>query len=274
MEEPEAISPVGARRTAAVLAAISFAAFLCPVLFVRERFDAAHAKPSTPPIREILGTLRNRVFLFYFAAFCIFMTGYLAAQRVLVHWSIVGLDGDEGTVASLMLPFILTAVLSATIVAPLLARWFTPKWLLFSSFAIIATGLPLMWPIGTLDASSETKIRLGALLFAYTGIGQGIQYVVIWPLIGQVIDLDERQTGERREAVYQGMSGIAFKFGQAAAIIIATQSMTWFGYSADEPWGIYLVGPIAGVIGIAGLVVVWYYPDLHRNNAAEEGARP
>lgn len=284
--EPELFSPLGYQRTAAVFAVLSTLLLLLPVLVVRERYveDAATTR-SSPAVTEMLDTLRNGVFLRFVLAFFLFMIGYLAAQRVLPYWAIVGLGGSEDTVALLMAPFIFFALASAFLLMPFLSRLLPIKWLWFLSFVIIATGLPLMYPIATsniahpllpaawFDAwlgitgaatvATGNKMLLGALMFAYCGVGQGIQYAVTPPLIAECIDLDETRSGRRREAVYNGFSGIAFKAGQALSIAVATTCMWLWGNSAENPTGIYLVGPVAGLFGILGIVVVWFYPVLH-----------
>ena len=89
-----------------------------------------------------------------------------------------------------------------------------------------------------------------------------MQYVLLTPMIGQIIDLDERTSGERREAIYQSVSGLAWKGSQALSVYVATLTMSIFGNSVEHPMGIYLVGPIAAVFGLLGLAVCWTYPVL------------
>ncbi|MBN2308654.1 MAG: MFS transporter, partial [Candidatus Hydrogenedentes bacterium] len=209
---------------------------------------------------------------------------YLAAQRVLGYWAIVGLGGSEDMVALLMGPFILSCLFTAVFIMPILAKFMPVKWLWFLSFVIIATGLPGMYPIAAsnlttpllpaawneswmafldLDVAGANKVLLAIILFLYCGVGQGIQYVVTVALIGEIIDLDEQTSGERREAVYNGVSGIAFKAGYAFSLGLAGLSMHFLGNSVEHPLGIYLVGPFAGLFGLFGILIVWRYPVLN-----------
>ncbi len=48
----------------------------------------------------------------------------------------------------------------------------------------------------------------------------------------------------------------------AFSILIATQSMSIWGNSPEQPLGIYLVGPIAGVCGLFGMAAMIFYPKL------------
>ena len=254
-------SPVGFQRMAILFSIIALAFFQFTVWTVRERYQSSEASAVTPPLSIILQTLRNRVFVKYMAMFFLFNLGYLAVQRVLPYWVKVGLGGSPGMVSALMAPYILFALAALVFTGPL-ARHIPIKWLVFISIVIITTGLPMMYCIAILGVTSSTKIVLGAILFSYCGIGQGMQYVLLTPMIGEIIDLDEKRSGERREAIYQSVSGLAWKGSQALSVLVATRTMDLFGNSVEHPTGIYLVGPIAGVLGLLALAVCWTYPVL------------
>ena len=120
-----------------------------------------------------------------------------------------------------------------------------------------------MYIIGEADLSMTTKLILGAVLFGYCGIGQGIMYVMMTPMMGEIIDYDEQRSGERREALYNGLSGFAWKASMGGAILIASLSMHTWGNSLENCTGVLLVGPIAGAFGFLGLIVMLFYPVLH-----------
>ncbi|MCC6694648.1 MAG: MFS transporter [Candidatus Hydrogenedentes bacterium] len=264
-----AFSPVGYQRTAILFALLSLAAFQFVVWAVKERFHETPSQETPLSVRTVAhdmrSTLSNSVFVKYVAAFSLFSTGYLATQRVLPNWAETGLGGDESTVTFMMLPFIASALLTAFFVMPVLARFMPTKWQLFISFAIIVAVLPLMYPIARLDAEPTTKFLLGGTLFLICGVAQGMQYVLYTPLLGEIIDLDEQQTGRRREGAYNGMSGVAFKAGQAGSIALSNFCMSTFGNSVTNPAGILLVGPAAGAVAFLGLLVVWRYPVLQQS---------
>ncbi len=119
----------------------------------------------------------------------------------------------------------------------------------------------MIYVIGVIEATSATKIMMGAGVFAYCGIGQGIMYVMMTPMLGEIIDYDEKQSGKRREALYNGLSGIAWKASMAVSVLVATQSMNIWGNSADRFEGVLYVGPIAGVFALIGILVMFFYPN-------------
>jgi GPH family glycoside/pentoside/hexuronide:cation symporter len=269
-----AFSPVGYQRTAIVFAAISLFVFQFAVWVVREREpERSTTQPRTiwSAYGDMFDVMRNRVFLRYITAIFLFSLGYLATQRVLPNWAETGLGGDESTVTMLLLPFIGSALVMAFVGMPILGRILPVKWLLVMSFIFIGTGLPMMYPIAALPLESETRFLLGALLFGYCGLGQGMQYVLLMPMLGEIIDLDEKTSGRRREGSYNGVNTMAVKAGQALSIALSNVCMSTFGNSVENPTGILLVGPMAGVFAFLGLAVVWRYPVLHvtRETASE-----
>jgi GPH family glycoside/pentoside/hexuronide:cation symporter len=79
-------------------------------------------------------------------------------------------------------------------------------------------------------------------------------------LIADVIDEDERRTGLRREAMYFGMQGLLTKVSYGVGPLLATLLFTAFGNTAEQPLGILLCGPAAGVLALLGWVAFRRYP--------------
>jgi len=271
--EAPSYSPVGYQRTAMVFAAISLVVFQFVVWVVPER-ESERPSRQGRTIRGAYGdmfeVLRNRAFLRYITAIFLFSVGYLATQRVLPNWAEAGLGGDESTVTMLLLPFIGSALVMALAGMPILGKFVPVKWLLALSFVIIGTGLPMMYPIAVLPMEPGTRILLGAVLFGYCGLGQGMQYVLLTPMLGEIIDLDEKASGRRREGSYNGVNTMAIKAGQALSIALSNICMSTLGNSVDNPAGILLVGPMAGIFAFLGLAVVWRYPVLNVTHKTTE----
>ncbi len=255
-------SPAGYRRLALLLALVSLVMFQFPVWLIRERYDSEQAPGEQHLFREgVRDAMRNVPFLTYAAAFFLFSVGFQAAQRALPYWAELGLGGSEATVTYMMIPFILLAIISYFFI-PIAARYLHVKWMLFVALFIIASGMPFMYIIGVADMEFDLKMRLGMILFAYCGIGQGIIYVMMTPMMGEIIDYDELRSGKRREALYNGLSGVTWKAAMAGSIFLATQSMHQWGNSADNYLGVLLVGPIAGGFAFLGMIIICFYPRV------------
>jgi len=52
-------------------------------------------------------------------------------------------------------------------------------------------------------------------------------------MLPDVIEYDEKMTGERREGVYNGISNFLTKFSVALGIAVPGWALSWFGYVAN-----------------------------------------
>ena len=256
-------SPAGYRHCAALFALISLALFQLPVWLIRERYDSEVAREKAAPMREqFLAVATNRPLIVYSLAIFLFTIGFLAAQRALPYWAELGLHGDESTVSYLLAPFIVTAF-AAVAVTPKIADRLGIKNMYLIAFLFIITGLPMMYVLGKVDLSDTVKTVLGGALFGYCGIGQGIIYVMMTPVIGEIIDYDELQSGCRRESLYNGLTSLAWSISGGGAVIVASTSMNLWGNAAGNFEGVLLIGPIASFFGILGFLVMLAYPKLN-----------
>ncbi|MBN1343517.1 MAG: MFS transporter [Phycisphaerae bacterium] len=252
----------GYQRVAILFSLTALVMFQFFVWTIRERATKAQPASTATPMGEMIQGFRHKVFRLYFVILLFFYIGYWSVQRALPYWAELGLGGDESTVTWLAIPFMITC-LGAALVAPILTKRIDLKWLLLLSVGIITFGLPMMYVIGKLDASTDVKMVLGACLFALAGVGQGFVYVLLTPLLGEIIDLDEARFGRRREALFNGLHGLIIKLALVSAIFVATNTLRFFGNSVENPTGVLLVGPIGGLFGLVALIAVLRYPVLN-----------
>ena len=84
--------------------------------------------------------------------------------------------------------------------------------------------------------------------------------VVPRTILADVMDHDEKLTGYRREAMYNGMEGLITKMASGLAPLIAGTLFSIFGNTAAQPLGIRLC-PLAGsVMALAAFVAFLFYP--------------
>ncbi|MSP14656.1 MAG: MFS transporter [Chloroflexi bacterium] len=131
------------------------------------------------------------------------------------------------------------------------------------------------WPAWTLYV-------LGAL----AGVGVATAYLVPWAMLPDVIELDELQTGERREGAFYGFFVLLQKLGLAVGLFMVGQVLSWSGYITPlagstgivtQPDSTLLairlmLGPIPAVILAAGILLVYLFPitkEQHEATLAE-----
>ncbi len=74
------------------------------------------------------------------------------------------------------------------------------------------------------------------------------------PIIADVMDDDEKRTGYRREAIYNGMEGLITKFAAGLAVFIVPLMNEYLGATASRPYGVIA----APVLGALFLLFGWY----------------
>jgi GPH family glycoside/pentoside/hexuronide:cation symporter len=100
----------------------------------------------------------------------------------------------------------------------------------------------------------------GIILFTLAGLPVATISVLQRPLIADVIDADEKLTGYRREAMYNGMEGLFTRSASGLAWVVSSQLFILFGATKENPGGILLCGPVAGALLFIGLMYFRKYP--------------
>jgi GPH family glycoside/pentoside/hexuronide:cation symporter len=110
-----------------------------------------------------------------------------------------------------------------------------------------------------------------------------VVYLVPWSLLPDVIDLDELETGQRREGIYYGFFVFLQKLGISAGMAISNVILDLTGYIkpaypgappvADQPAAVLtalrvFVSLVPVAILLLSYVVVYYYP-ISRGRHAE-----
>ena len=160
------------------------------------------------------------------------------------------------------------------------AKWSSKRtvFVIGAPFAIVALiGLAIIQP---------GQVRWMYTLGSMAGVGVATLYMVPFAMLPDVIDLDELQTGLRREGLY--FSAVVFlqKLGMALALFISGQLLGWAGFvanSASQPnsalWAIrFLIGPLPATLLLLSLWFASGYPmsrQRHRQilTALEERRR-
>jgi len=215
--------------------------------------------------QSLLSTLKNKQFLIFSLALVLFSMGFNLLNALLPFFVKFIIKQPEGMVAV----FSGLVLVSMLIVLPLqthLSKKFGKKKIYSYSMLALSLIFPLLFLVGIIPVASafwQTVIVTVLIGLALSG-----QFIFPNAILADVIDFDRTKTHQRREAIYYGMQNTLQKFSFAIASIIFGATLSIFGATADNPLGIRLIGPIAGIATFLGFVVFvkWYkLPDQIKN---------
>jgi GPH family glycoside/pentoside/hexuronide:cation symporter len=111
------------------------------------------------------------------------------------------------------------------------------------------------------------------LLAILAGCGVSVAYLIPWSMIPDVIDLDELNTGKRREGIFYGFMVLLQKFGLALGLFLVGIALETSGFMKTIPgelpptqpesalWAIRLVvAPLPALVLLIGMVLAYFYP--------------
>ena len=244
--------------TGLVIALATAASLYGPILAIHEK-PRGEAEEVSFDFREaVILTLRNRAFVL-FELSTIFA---LLAQNVLMlampYFITVVVGGTEGQMGYLLGGSLLVALLSFPLVARLAARWGKAR-VYRVSLLLGAILLSSLFLIGRLDLPVS---RLGqtVVLVALSGLGFSPTLALPPAILADTVDHDYRLTGKRRSAIYMGIQGIMQKSFMALGPVIVSVLFRVYGYSPSDPTGVYLMGPVGGLLLLLGWLFFTGYP--------------
>lgn len=117
------------------------------------------------------------------------------------------------------------------------------------------------------------QVTLMYILAILAGFGVSVAYLIPWSMIPDVIELDELNTGERREGVFYAFMVLLQKFGLALGLFLVGIALETAGFVEGVPGDTIPVQPESALLAIriaisplpaffliAGLVLAYFYP--------------
>jgi glycoside/pentoside/hexuronide:cation symporter, GPH family len=119
----------------------------------------------------------------------------------------------------------------------------------------------------------EGQVVLLYVLAIMAGAGISTAYLIPWSMIPDVTDLDELETGQRREGIFYAFMVLLQKFGLAAGLFLLGLGLSWAKFKESVPcqplptqpdsalFAIRIaIGPLPTIALIIGLVLAYFYP--------------
>jgi GPH family glycoside/pentoside/hexuronide:cation symporter len=257
-----------------ICAVISCLSLYWCVFGTRDRVLAFESKrtqsPETPsiPLRQQLKIVfSNRPFLFVIGIYLFSWLGVQVTASVIPYFVEYCMHLKESDVPTVMIAVQGTALLMLFVWSALSQK--IGKKLVYllgiSLWILAALGLFFLQP---------GQLGLMYLLAVMAGFGVSTAYLVPWSMIPDVIELDELQTGQRREGIFYGFMILLQKFGLAFGLFLVGNALQASGFKHITPGQIGLpiqpdsallairivVGPLAAICLICGLILAYFYP--------------
>ena len=209
-------------------------------------------------------TLKNKAFL-TFVIFNFMMTYVVyAIQSNLPFYmsDVIGVSGDDIFSQLPLLSFLLFSVIGFPFGLYLNKTKGNKKAVCYLSVIVV---------IGFLLITFASDVIFANISFMILGFGYSGQTLLVYTLLADVIDMDELNTGVRREGAYFGINALITKPAQSLSAVMSGFIFMVTGYIQElapgelQPvsaiFGIkLLIGLIPGIFIIIGLISLWYYP--------------
>jgi len=216
-------------------------------------------RPLGEPMTAIAGlkaTFRNNQFIVLFVS-TLFV--HIAYQMVLANFPyfvtlVLGqTEGDVGIYQGILI--ILMAITGPAWIW--LNRKYSQRTLLNASMLGLAIAFGLGYLVGAVPG---VPLVIQAIIFsALVGFTLGGYLIIIYAMMGNVVDYDEMRTGRRREAIYYGTFSFAIGLGTSAGTLILPLLLEGFGYTHANPLGVRLAFPIMAVLMLIGFLIFQKY---------------
>ncbi len=260
----------------AIWAGVSVAGFLATFFGTREPDYATHAA-SAPAGPGFLAGLRivfsNRPFVLVTV---IYLLSWLTIQFVQNNLFIyardwVGLDAS-------VFGFLLLALQFSSFIFMLIWARISERigkkavyYLGTAVFVLVLLGLFFV---------QRGQTTLLFILAVIAGVGVAVCYLIPWSMLPDVIELDELETGQRREGIFAGFFVLLQKLGLSLGLFVSGWVLDLSGYIRAEPGQAVpaqpesvllalrvLVGPVGAIILALSFVAAYLYPITREKHA-------
>ncbi|NEP18144.1 MAG: MFS transporter [Leptolyngbya sp. SIO4C1] len=214
---------------------------------------------ETPFWQQLKIVFSNRPFLFVVG---IYLFSWLALQitaTIIPYYVTFWMGGDNYFLAALLVQG--TAIVMMFFCS-LLSKRIGKKGLYFLGSGVwIGVQLALFFL-----QPGQLGVMYGLCLLASFGVATA--YIVPWSILPDVIELDELNTGCRREGAFYAFMTLLQKGGLAVGIFFVSVALETSGFEKDavlQPdsalWAIrFFMGPVPLVLLICGMILAFFYP--------------
>lgn len=226
----------------------------------------APAEDSLPIRDQLRIAFSNRPFLFVIGIYLCSWLGVQVTATVIPYFVIYWMGLSETQMTPVLLGVQGTALVMLFVWSAV-SRRFGKKVTYF-----MGMGLWIVAQAGLFFLKPGQNLLLYVLAVT-AGFGVSTAYLIPWSMVPDVIELDELETGQRREGVFYGFMVLLQKLGLALGLFLVGKSLEWAGFIstkageaiAQQPDSALFairvaIGPIPTICLILGLILAYFYP--------------
>ena len=217
-------------------------------------------------VEQIRIAFSNRPFLFVIGIYLCSWLGVQLTASILPYFVIYWMQLPEGT-----FPQVAIAVQGTALIMLFVWSFVSKK---VGKKAVYFMGICL-WIIaqGGLFFTQPGQVGLMYFLAVIAGFGVSTAYLVPWSMIPDVIDLDELNTGQRREGIFYSFMVFLQKIGLASGLFLVGVALDIAGFietipgetPPTQPDSALLavriaIAPLPTIFLIVGLLLAYFYP--------------
>ncbi|MGD0856266.1 MAG: MFS transporter [Dehalococcoidia bacterium] len=253
--------------TGAVFGIIATITTLITTLSIKERPELAGEPSRLPAGKAIMTYFKNRPFIILMIAFVLSSFSFTVLTALVPYFIQYQLNmADQVPIVLLvMLVTIGLFLIPAKLISDKINKGPAYALGLFIASAAIISGF--FFP--------HAPTPLIYVMAVIAGIGFSAQWVFPWSMLPDVIEYDEKMTGERREGIYYGLWAFLSKFTSALGIAVCGWALSLYGYvpNAEQTvqalFGIRLFfAVVPAVVILISLPFLIWYPITRKKHAA------
>jgi glycoside/pentoside/hexuronide:cation symporter, GPH family len=241
-------------------AVISITALITILTIKEPKRAVKEAKEQEGFLATYAAAFKNKPFVLALVAYALHMAGTNVVLPILAYFFQYILGDAAGSEYALF-PFLVMA-LAFIPIWTLISKRIGKKWAYNLGMGLFALVLIAVF----LFAASRGAMFLYVMM-GLAGIGYSTNYVMPYAILPDTVELEYAQTGVRREGAFYGLFNLFNQLGVGLALGINGWVLSGFGYVANvtqtplAKLGIrVLLGPIAALFVVAGIVVLSFYP--------------
>ena len=253
--------------TGAVFGGIVIITTLVTTFSIKERPELAGEPSQLPAIKAIFISFKNKPFIVLMIAFILSSFSFTVLTALVPYFIQyqLGMGEQVSFVLLVMLVTIGVFLIPAKLISDRINKGPAYALGLFIASAAIITSF--FFP--------RQATPLIYVVAAVAGMGFSAQWVFPWSMLPDVVEYDEKMTGERREGIYYGLWAFLTKFTGALGVAVSGWALNLFGYvpnveqTAHALFGIRLFfSVVPAVVILVSLPFLVWYPITRKKHAA------